>query len=130
MEDEITAWRRARQAIDLTGRAPTLEHPSLNDDVVAEALRSLTIRVNVSTGIGHPSDRAAAIHAFRILKHGGHTWEPANIKAWAMANGWSARHADSLAEIAEGVKAGKAYRAGANSWRDDILAQWRQRTNQ
>src|SRR3989338_6943264 len=39
------------------------------DPVLQEALRSLTETVNLSTGISHPSDRAAAIGAFRAL-HG------------------------------------------------------------
>lgn len=127
LRDEIESWRKARQAIDLLGSQPT-ESPTLSDPVVEAAMRSLTGSVNVSTGLLHPMDRPKAIHAFRILKAGGHTWDPQSVKAWAMANGWPARHADHLAEIARGVLEGKAYKAGRNAWAVDILAQWRGET--
>lgn len=127
VEDEIATWRQARQAIDITGRTPILDPPKLEDPVVTTALQSLTRRVNLSTGLGHPMDRSAAIHAFRILKRGGHSWSPTAIKARAMANGWSARHATNLAEIAQGVLDGKRYRAGTDSWAADIPTQWQQR---
>jgi len=37
------------------------EEPVVKSRVVEDALKSLTSRVNISTGIAHPSDRSVAI---------------------------------------------------------------------
>jgi hypothetical protein len=126
-EDEIETWRQARGAVDLLGRQPVPEAPKIGDPVVEEAMRSLTRIVNLSTGVRHPRDRSMAIHAFRILKRNGHDYDPAEIRAWAMANGWAADDARELGEYAEGVQRGKAYQAGPSMHNRQIIRTWRKK---
>lgn len=123
-EEDIKTWRQARRAVDLLGRRPAPGAPAISDRVVEAAMRSLTRAVNVSTGVRDPQDRSMAIHAFRILKRNGYRYDPAEIREWAMANGWAAADARELSEYAAGVLAGKAYRAGPCSWNRQIIRIW------
>lgn len=88
------------------------------------ALQSLTKRVNLSTGLGHPSDRSSAISMFKLLKRAGYSWEPDAVKIWAIQNGWKADHAADLADKAQGVLEGRRYQNVTDMWATDILAQW------
>jgi hypothetical protein len=126
-EEDIGTWRQARGAVDLLGRHPLPEAPGISDPVVAVALRDLTRVVNLSTGVAHPRDRSMAIHAFKILKSNGHRYDPAEIRAWAMANGWAAHDARVLSGYAAGVLAGKRYRVGSSGWNPQILHMWRKK---
>lgn len=110
--------------MDLLGRHPVPETPKIDDPVVEAALR-LTRIVNLSTEGGHPRDRSMAIHAFRILKRNGHTYDPVEIWAWTMASGWAADDARELSEYAAGILEGKAYRAGHSMWKQQIIQTWR-----
>ena len=123
-ESDIATWRDARQALDLSGHAATPNPPAIADLAVRRAMEDLTHLVNLETGLDNPSDKTAAVSAFRILKTHGHSWEPAEIQAWAMANGWSGGGARQLAECAAGVLAGKAYRVGSDPWRAHIIERW------
>lgn len=125
LEDEIETWRRARAAIDLLGDAPVAEPPVIADPVVKAAMRSLTSRVNLSSGLSHPMDRSAAIQAFKILVRNGHRYDPQEVQTWAMANGWAADDARRLSDYAEGVLNRKAYRVGRITWREDVIELWR-----
>jgi hypothetical protein len=124
-DDEISTWRQARRATDLLGHREVAPEPTISDPVVAAALTDLTKRINLSTGLNHPDDRSAAIQAFRILKRNRHQFQPDEIRAWAMANGWSADHARALSEYAAGVLASKAYRTKGNQWVSHIITIWR-----
>jgi hypothetical protein len=125
LEEEIATWRQARGAVDLLGRHPVPDALKLDGPVVEAAMRSLSSIVSLSTGVGHRRDRSMAIHAFRILKRNGHAYDPDEIRAWAMANGWAADDARELGEYAAGVLEGKAYRAGRSMWKQQIIRTWR-----
>ena len=53
--------------------------------------------------------RAAAIHTFKHLKHGGYNFEPDDIQSWALAHRWTSADAAELSEYAAGVIAGSRY---------------------
>ena len=53
--------------------------------------------------------RAAAIHTFKHLRHGGHHFDPADIQSWALAHRWTAADAAELGDYAAGVLAGNRY---------------------
>jgi hypothetical protein len=125
IESDIEPWRRARRPADLLGTAPADTGPLIGDAVVVVALRHLTAMVNLSSGLGHPSDKTAAVDTFRALQRGGHTWDPDSVHAWALANGWRNSGATDLRRIAEGVAAGRRFRTGSPMLRADILAVWR-----
>lgn len=124
--EEIAVWATARRATDLLDPDAARGAPVIRDPVVAAALSSLTMVVNLGTGLGHPSDRGRAIETFRLLRGGGHSWSPDEVQAWAMANGWDMHGASEVREVAEGVLEGKRYRTDAiSSIPKTALEAWR-----
>ena len=114
---EVSAWALGVGATDLLGEA-SVETPTIQDPVVLGALRSLTNSVNLSTGLTHPSDWDHAVQVFRTLRKRGHTIDGDEIETWALANGWSYRHASDVGQLAREIAAGKAKRTKSRgaSW--------------
>lgn len=82
--------------------------PLIEDPVVLNALKTLTMLVNLSTGISHPRDKEQANEIVRILRAKGHQLDPQKIKSWAIRNGWDPRGADDLARIVDKVASSKS----------------------
>jgi len=66
---------------------------------VIEALQRLTRCVNLSTGLGHPSDKTNAKRQFTNLRAAGLHWRPSELEKWAVRNGWRAADAEELATL-------------------------------
>jgi hypothetical protein len=66
---------------------------------VITALERLTRRVNLSTGLGHPSDKEAAQRVFSNLKSAGIRWQLAEVEKWAARNRWRPADAEELAKL-------------------------------
>ncbi|MFV8749952.1 DUF1889 family protein [Nannocystaceae bacterium ST9] len=98
----------------------------VSDPVVERALASLTNRVNLSTGISRSGDKAAAVGMFRILKQAGHRWTGDEVAGRALEMGWQATDARELGNMADGVMAGRTFRApgASEAWAKDILQTW------
>jgi len=126
--EEIDVWRATRGATSLTDAQPPPVTISTLDPVVEEALRSLTTRVNVSTGIGHPSDMNSAISMFRILQRGAYEWELDAVQVTAIRLGWDADDAKDLADIAEKVTNRHRFHNVTSTWATDILMLWQDRS--
>ncbi|MCB2156070.1 hypothetical protein KQI84_14425 [bacterium] len=77
------------------GVSPLLLTPALEQE-----LESLTRIVNLSTGIGHPSDKRTAQDKFKALKKQGVEIDPEAVRAWAVTHGWQSDDADDLAKLA------------------------------
>jgi hypothetical protein len=93
---------------------------------VRDALEALSAVVNVSSGLGRPDDMATAVDTFRVLKRGGESYDPRDVQAWAVRNGWSGGDARELGEVAAKVKGGRALRPRGQSMLDKgALARWR-----
>ncbi len=124
--EEIQYWIDTWGAYEL-GTQPTKSKRRLvSNPVVEEALRSLTVGVNVSTGIGHPLDKASTIDLFRRLKAASEHFDPEEVRAWLVAEGnWKPKYADDVAEVARGVIEGKRFRGTRSRWRKDIVKVWR-----
>lgn len=123
--DEIQFWIDQWGATEL-GSTSSGTQPSIADPVVKEALESLHMMVNVSSGLTHPSDRSKAIEMFRILHQNGHQFDPTTIRAWLVSEkDWQPSKADQVQEVAEDVLAGKQLQFDSGNWADDILRQWR-----
>lgn len=127
---DVEPWRRARRPIDLLGAAPTAQSPSINDPIVRAAIRSLTMSVNLSTGLSHPSDKAHAVETFKVLKKAGHDWDPDDVHAWALANGWHNRGADDLRKYADGIRKGSSFRTTRYGLNNDVLKHWQELANE
>jgi hypothetical protein len=95
--------------------------------VVESALETLTHRVNLSTGISHPSDRTAAVRMFEILRDNGFRYDPKETRAWLVAKGgWNPGHANEVESIAVGILAGKRYKVERSGWSEKILDIWKE----
>jgi hypothetical protein len=74
----------------------------------------------------NPSNRAAAIHTCKHLKHHGYDFPPDQLRDWALAHGWRTEDAEELHAYAAGVLAGTRY----HTWPDPIgmraIYQWRE----
>lgn len=66
---------------------------------VEESMKSLTTCVNLSTGLGHPSDKDHAKRRFTELRSEGITWDPSELEKWAVRNGWKAADAEELSKL-------------------------------
>jgi hypothetical protein len=66
---------------------------------VVESLESLTISVNLSTGLGHTSDKENAKRKFSLLQEQGIYWNPVELEKWAVRNGWKASDAKELSDL-------------------------------
>lgn len=66
---------------------------------VTGALKRLTDYVNLSTGLGHPSDRNLAHETVAALRAKGETWDSSEIEKWSLKNGWRPSHAAELANL-------------------------------
>lgn len=95
--------------------------------VVGAALDDLLVRVNLTTGISHPTDRAAAVQMLAILHRSGERIDPQAIDAYLRRGGMSPTGSAAVGEIAARTLEGKRLRTGSQVWRDNILLRWQGR---
>jgi hypothetical protein len=122
---EVLDWRVARRAIDLLNPAAPPRPELIADPVVRAAMKGLTIRVNHGTMLTHWRGKAASVQMIQILRRGGHEFAPAELRTWAVSNGWTTIGAAAVSKIADEVSRGHALAAGSPAWPSDILDQWR-----
>lgn len=123
---DIEQWKANWNPADLRTGKPAGQAVTIGNLVVEAAMRSLTVAVNLSTGLSHPSDKEAAVQTFRLLRDSGERFEPSEVQAWAVRNGWRPRHARELAEVAQAIIDRRAIRGGRPRWRKDIVEYWRE----
>jgi hypothetical protein len=124
--DGIDDWKTNWNPTDIRTGEPGGSEDTVTDPVVIEALKSLTSSVNLTTGLGHPSDKDSAIGMFRALKAAGVDYDPEQVRAWAVRHGWESDDARELADIGEKIRDGRTVRGhGQQMWREDIVDVWR-----
>lgn len=72
----------------------------ITDPVVETALKGHARLSNQSHTVLHPRDKEYADETFRILRAKGHALDPAEIKSWAIRNGWKPGAAEEIANVA------------------------------
>jgi len=136
VECDAATWIDRWQATSIDG-VPSSEKPqpkAVADEehlaILGIALRELTDRVNISTGLTHPGDRAKAIDLFNLLKSGQIPYDPEQVKNILITKyRWQSHHADEVKVVAEKIKQGiqlkkhKDYQAPR--WPAGIVEQWR-----
>jgi hypothetical protein len=126
---EIEHWVSTWNAKELGIRKTSKRAEHLSNRVVEEAMKDISGRVNVATGIEHQIDRDLIIQALLILKEGGERFAPASLKSWLVAiGGWKATNAQEVAEAAAEVLEGKRLNQGKSAWPEDTLQKWRARS--
>lgn len=125
--DEVQYWIDAWSATELGAAPKKIPSKIVLNPLVEVALESLTIRVNLSTGITHPSDRSATIGLFRILNNAGISYNPDKIRAWLVSQQrWTPKGADDVKKVAADILSGKRLKGGTDSWTDNILETWKE----
>lgn len=110
LEHENQDWLKARQAIDLTNPSQAPLAPTITDGVVLVAMENITHFINLSTGLGHPSDYEYALRVLEYLKHQKRELVAEEIIPWALANRWGVKDAKDLKKVIDGLNAGRAFR--------------------
>lgn len=135
---DVESWINRCNAVPVDG-APVSEEaqPQAVADgdhqkILEVALGDLTMGVNISTGLNHPSDRAKAIDLFNQLKDGLITYDPEKVKNILITKyGWQPDHANDVKIVAEKIKQGSHLRKPkdyqASQWKDGIVEQWRKK---
>ena len=129
IEEHVKEWIEIHKATELLTKTA---HGSstLTDPVVYEAMVTLTSRVNVSTGIIHPSDKSAAIDLFKILIRNGYEFTGSEIKGILINQGWESSKAQDVKELSEKLLSGKRLRGPKKTvWASDILTQLKDRAD-
>jgi hypothetical protein len=122
---DIDGWKANWNPVDIrTGESSGNDETILNP-VVVKAMETLTAAVNLGTGLSHPY-KESAVQMLKLLKKGGEDYDPDQIRAWAVRNGWQPRHARKLAELAEKIAEGRRVKGGKRQvWRDGVIDLWR-----
>lgn len=92
---EADGWA-ARWSVIVHGQEKQPPNVLIDDPVVVRALESLTSTINLSTGLGHPSDKQLANEILRILRAKGHSDPSGKIKSWAIRHNWKPEAASDL----------------------------------
>lgn len=124
-QTDLKAWRAAWQPGDPRTGTPAGPEGEISNPVVEAAMQSLTVRVNLSAALAHPSDKAAAVWALKLLTQAGEPFDPAEIRAWAVTHHWRPQDAKEIADIAQKFLDGRRVQAGACAWAKHIIKQWR-----
>jgi len=123
-EQDLRVWKAAWSPADPRAGTSAGPAPTISNPVVRVAMEGLTIRVNLSSALSHPSDKEAAGSTLKTLVGGGEQFEPAEIQAWAVANGWKQEDAKRLAEMAQALQNGRRVQAGSAD--AAMLERWRE----
>jgi hypothetical protein len=99
---DVDDWAK-RWGVIVHGEDQKPAAPLIEDEVVVRALETLTRMVNLSTGLGHPRDKAFANEVLRILKAKGHADPTPHIRSWAIRNGWKPEHAVKLEALSRRI---------------------------
>jgi hypothetical protein len=124
--DGIRQWLTSWQPRDLRSGQAKASRNLGPSPIVQAALSSLTVSVNLSTGLAHPDDRDEAILTFRLLRERNEPFEAAEVRAWAVNNGWSAKGADEMCAVAQAVLDGRKLQVKGQTrrWGKDVFDYW------
>lgn len=125
VDEQCAQWCRAFN-LEIPGQAGQPAQELVRNSVVRAALDSLTGRINLGSGLLHPSDNLAAKEMLVILHDAGEWESPANMEAWALRRAWTPEGALALRTLAERVQSGSRFNLGRHSiWAANILSLWR-----
>lgn len=93
-----------------------------------QALMTLTMRINLATGLDHYSDDSAAKEILKLLRDEGEYLDGAEITRWAVGRHWKPEHAKRLGELAEHIGCGgRVVVRDKGRWPKDIIERLKER---
>ncbi|WP_439486805.1 hypothetical protein [Blastomonas fulva] len=106
-EDGAKTWA-SRWTPHVHGQEPKAPTNLLSDPVIENALRVVSTVSNLAHDVMHPHDKKFADETLRILRANGHAAPAADIKSWAIREGWKPAAATELAKMATKIFALKS----------------------
>jgi molybdenum cofactor biosynthesis enzyme MoaA len=97
------------------------------NEILKNALESLSARVNLATGLIHPLDMDSAKEMFKILHKNGIDLDASEIELWANNNGWQAKYARELGDLGQKIgDGGRVQIRNKNCWGTNPYSAWKQ----
>lgn len=93
-------------------------------ELLGTALASITVSINIGSGLVDPDDRAMAVGLFRAFRDGNEPCDPAAARTWAVNHGWTAAGAQQLEQVGREVQSGVQHRT-VRALPGNILGLWR-----
>ncbi len=122
--DRIEKWTRITNSINILDNIPAVSYDE-PPCVVIKALLDLTTSINMSTGLGHPSDEEEAKTYIRAL-HGRYKLDALEIESYLIKNmNWPKEFADELLEIINKINSGKAFHGGSKTGHKYHIDRWK-----
>jgi hypothetical protein len=106
-EDAIRPWVSAVRPTILGDGSPWEDLTPALDDVVVEALKSLTQTVNHNNTISAGFEKDQVVGTLLALHDAGIGMDGEAIEGWALANGWSGKNPQRLGQYVREINAGK-----------------------
>lgn len=126
--DDIDEWKKTWNPI-IVGEEHRETEDLIDNPVVEEAMKMLTKRVNLSTGLSNPRDKRETVELLRILRNKGELFDPNSLKAWALRNDWKPQGAEELRSCAQAIIERKPLRGNKEAWNPDIINILRERAD-
>lgn len=124
LEQDTRAWEIAATPERL-GQSSAPEATPL-DPVVVVALTQLTGMVNHANNLVGALDHRDAVAVLRLLHKGRYALPHEAVYEWVLSNGWPARGAERLREMAEKIDAGRTVQMkGPSPLAPDTLKRWK-----
>ncbi|WP_166879136.1 hypothetical protein [Salinibacterium sp. ZJ450] len=125
--DEMQAWVGGTKPTCVAGEA--LQPLATADSVVRTAIESVGAMINQSSGLGHPSDKAAAADALVRLQAAGYEWSTPSLLQSAFESGWAPNAVFDLQNLSTLILSGRRpkYQGGLAA---DVVAQWEAETQE
>lgn len=100
-----------------------------NEAILQEALKTILVVINISSGMGHPSDKRTVVWTFKILKKHNIPIDSNMVRQTMLAAGMRVDKANEIHEAAERVSNGGRFQGIGQKapLRDDIFQQWKER---
>ena len=96
-----------------------------DDAILDAALNTMTMLINTSTGMSHPSDKSTVVWTFKILHKNGIALDGPAIRRRLLRAGVPQKHAAEIQEAAERIAGGGSFRnVGPKPLKDDIYERW------
>lgn len=125
--EEVKRWLKTWNPIILGEDHIEPTDKLIDNPVVEEAMKLLTKRINLSTGLAHPRDKGATVDLLRKLRDKNEHFDPDSLKAWALRNNWTPKGAEDLRVYAQAIIDRKRIRGDNEAWKSNIVTELRKR---
>jgi hypothetical protein len=106
-EEQIRPWVTAVRPTVLGDGSAWEELTPALDPVVVEAMRSLTLTINHNNTIAAGFEKDQVVSTLLALHNARIAMDGEALQGWALANGWSGRNPQRLAQYVDEINAGK-----------------------